>query len=139
MGGRPNHLNTENSREICQTSDDIFWAKEEFKKTLVIGSGYIGMECGGFLSGLGKDVSILYRSKILRGFDEDMVEKVVNFMKKEKVKFVKGTLVSMKKEERIKVTLKVDNEGKIEEVEEEYDNILLAIGRTPVTKELNLE
>lgn len=27
------------------------------------------MECGGFLNGFGKDVTILYRSVVLRNFD----------------------------------------------------------------------
>lgn len=51
------------------SSDDIFWSKKEFGDTLVVGSGYIGMECGGFLNGMGKKTTILYRSKVLRHFD----------------------------------------------------------------------
>ena len=61
VGGRPNYMNIKGDKEFAQTSDDIFWSKKPFGKTLVIGSGYIALECGGFLSGLKKDVTILYR------------------------------------------------------------------------------
>ena len=62
-------MNLKNCKELCQTSDDIFWSKKEFGKTLIIGSGYIGMECGGFLNNFGKNVTILYISKVLKNFD----------------------------------------------------------------------
>ena len=77
VGGRPKYLDIEGCKELCQSSDDIFWAKKEFGKTLVVGSGYIGMECGGFLRGFGKDVTIMFRSKILRSFDKDVVSRIV--------------------------------------------------------------
>lgn len=69
VGGRPNYLNVPGSKELTQSSDDIFWTQKPYGKTLVIGAGYIALECAGFLRGLNKDVTILYRSKILREFD----------------------------------------------------------------------
>jgi thioredoxin reductase (NADPH) len=50
-GGRPRHLDIPGLKENSITSDDIFWRNEEPGKTLVIGAGYIGLECGGFLTG----------------------------------------------------------------------------------------
>ncbi len=50
VGGRPNYLEIEN-KYLAITSDDIFFSKEP-KKTLVVGGGYIAIECAGFLSGL---------------------------------------------------------------------------------------
>lgn len=38
-------------------------------KTIIAGGSYIALECAGFLSGLGYDVTVLYRSILLRGFD----------------------------------------------------------------------
>ena len=87
VGGRPNYLNLPNAKELCYTSDDIFWSKKEFGKTLVVGGGYIAMECAGFLNNFGKKVTILYRSKILKKFDQDIVEKLVDFMKEQKITF----------------------------------------------------
>ena len=54
VGGRPNYLNIPNDKELCHTSDDIFWSSKEFGKTLVVGGGYIAMECAGFLNNFGK-------------------------------------------------------------------------------------
>ena len=54
VGGRPNYLNLPNALELCHTSDDIFWSQKEFGKTLVVGGGYIAMECAGFLNNFGK-------------------------------------------------------------------------------------
>lgn len=39
-------------------------------KTLVIGGGYIAMECAGFLHGLGYDTTIMVRSQVMRQFDD---------------------------------------------------------------------
>ena len=36
-------------KELCVTSDDIFWLPQNPGKTLVIGAGYIALECAGFL------------------------------------------------------------------------------------------
>lgn len=62
-------LNLPGVKEYAQTSDDIFWSKKPFGKTLIVGSGYIALECAGFLNGLKKNVSVLYRETFLRGFD----------------------------------------------------------------------
>ena len=51
------------------TSDDLFSLKEDPGKTLVIGGGYIALECAGFLNGLGKDVTMINRSTFLRVMD----------------------------------------------------------------------
>lgn len=48
------------------TSDDIFASKKNPGKTLVVGGGYIALECAGFLKGLGFDVSIMTRGLYLR-------------------------------------------------------------------------
>lgn len=76
-------------------------------------------------------MTVLYRSKILKNFDEDIVEKLVNFMKEQKISFLKGQISKLeKKGEKIHVTINGDIE--------EFDNVLLAVGRTPTTKNLGL-
>lgn len=90
VGGRPTILNIPGAKEYAQTSDDIFWSKKDFGKTLIIGSGYIALECGGFLAGMGKNVTILYRGGILKSFDQKIVEKIVEYMKDKGVNFLLG-------------------------------------------------
>lgn len=136
VGGRPNYLECDGARELCITSDDIFWMKKPPGKTLVIGAGYIGLECGGFLKGLGRDVDVLYRSQVLRGFDEGIRDKLVKYLTDSGMNFIKGSPLGFYKQgEKILAKLKLgDNtEDRI------YDTVLLAIGRTPDTKSLNLE
>lgn len=40
-------------------------------KTLVIGASYIALETAGFLKAFGNETDVLYRSKVLRKFDND--------------------------------------------------------------------
>lgn len=69
-GGRPTFLdNIKDSEKLCITSDDLFQLKKAPGKTLIVGASYIALECGGFLAGLGYDVTIMVRSILLRGFD----------------------------------------------------------------------
>ena len=56
------------------------------------------MECGGFLRGFGKDVTIMFRSVVLRAFDQDVVKRIVKYMKAEGMKFLKGSPVKFEKE-----------------------------------------
>ena len=69
VGGRPNILPDtvcKNARELSITSDDIFYLKTPPKKTLVIGGGYIAVECAGFLRTIGYPVTLMARSIFLR-------------------------------------------------------------------------
>jgi len=68
------------------TSDDIFSMTEDPGKTLVVGGGYIALECAGFLNGLGKDVTMINRSTFLRVMDGDMSERIVKDMEAQGVK-----------------------------------------------------
>lgn len=136
VGGRPNYLNVEGAGELCITSDDIFWMKEAPGKTLVVGSGYIGLECGGFLRGLGKEVDILYRSEVLRGFDQNITSRLVKYLTEFGMNFIKGNPLGFYKDgNQIRAKLELGGQ----EEERIYDTVLLAIGRTPDTKGLNLD
>lgn len=72
-------------------SDDIFSLPYAPGKTLFIGASYIALECAGFLHGLGDDVTVMVRSIFLRGFDQDMANKVGGYMETHDVKFLKKT------------------------------------------------
>lgn len=64
--------------ELYITSDDLFSLKEDPGETLVVGGGYIAVECAGFLAGLGKKVHLINRSSFLRSMDSDMAERIVD-------------------------------------------------------------
>ena len=130
-GGRPRYLDSiPNIRDLAITSDDIFWKKEAPGKTLVIGSGYIGCELSGALSGMGYDVTMLVRSKILRGFDSQMVDYVKEGLKSVGVKFQNGNIKTLTRGEDGKIQATwVNKEGASEN--DAFDTLILAIGRTP--------
>lgn len=48
--------------------------------TLVIGASYVALECAGFLTSLGYDVTVMVRSILLRGYDQDMANRVGIYM-----------------------------------------------------------
>lgn len=54
-----------------------------------MGASYVALECAGFLAGLGLDVTIMVRSILLRGFDQEMAEKVGSYMEQYGVKFIR--------------------------------------------------
>jgi thioredoxin reductase (NADPH) len=141
-GGRPRYLDIEGMKENCITSDDLFWQKKAPGKTLVLGGGYVALECGGFIKGLGHDVEILYRSVCLRGFDLDMVSKITGYMEKTGVVFNKGEALSMKKLENGMIEVKVtvdDGKGNMKEEVRVVETVLAAVGRDPVTKKMGLQ
>lgn len=54
----------------------------------MIGASYVALESAGFLNGLGYDVTVLVRSKVLPNFDQDFSKKVKAFMIKHGIKFI---------------------------------------------------
>lgn len=54
----------------------------------LINSSDIGLECAGFLKGLGYDATVMVRSVVLRGFDQQMAGLITNEMKERGIKFL---------------------------------------------------
>lgn len=91
-GGRPTYPDIPGAREFCLTSDDIFWKQEKPGKTLIIGASYIALECAGFLHALGIDTTVMVRSIFLRGFDQQLANKVGDYMAKTGMKFIRNSV-----------------------------------------------
>ena len=73
-------------------SDDLFSLDYCPGKTLCIGASYVSLECAGFLAGIGLDVTVMVRSILLRGFDQQCAEIIGDYMKNHKVKFIRGAV-----------------------------------------------
>jgi len=114
VGGRPTYPGIPGDKEFGITSDDIFSLKKAPGKTLVIGASYIALECSGFLSAFGYDTTVMVRSIFLRGFDQDMANKIGFYMGNHGTKFIhKATPSKMEKpdpEGRIHVTYNQEGE-----------------------------
>lgn len=136
-GGRPKYLGIPNEEELCITSDDLFSLPQAPGKTLVVGASYVALECAGFLTGLKYDTTVMMRSIPLRGFDQQCAEQICDYMQENGTKFIRGAIpASIDKAEsgKIKVTWKPTN-GEGEMLFDEYDTVLLAIGRYALTSE----
>jgi glutathione reductase (NADPH) len=59
--------------EHAITSNEIFYLKEQPKRMVIVGGGFIALEFATIMDGLGTDVTLMYRGELfLRGFDYDM-------------------------------------------------------------------
>ena len=134
-GGRP-VIPAIPGAEYGMTSDGFFELEDLPKRVAVVGAGYIAVELAGVLNGLGSEAHLFVRKHApLRSFDPLIVETLVEVMNtegptlhtesvpKEVVKNADGSL-----------TLKLEN-GK----EQTVDALIWAIGREPMTDNLNIE
>jgi thioredoxin reductase (NADPH) len=135
VGGRPNLGGYPGVEECCISSDDIFWKKEPVGKTLVVGASYIALETAGFCAAFGFDTTVMVRSILLRGFDEEVAKRIGDYMEKKGCKFVRETVPS-KFEKTADGKVKVFVNDKEYDI---YDTVFVAIGRTGCGGWLNLE
>lgn len=146
-GGRPRYpADIEGCKEYCISSDDLFSLPRCPGKTLVVGASYVALECAGFLAALGYEVKVMVRSILLRGFDQQMAEMIGKYMSEHNITFIRPCVP--KKVEKImdevegqppvfKVTAVRQDTG--EELSEEFNTVLMAVGRDPCTGQLGLE
>lgn len=144
VGGRPKYPGEiKGAVANCITSDDLFSLKYNPGKTLCVGASYVSLECAGFLKGIGLDVTVMVRSILLRGFDQQIANKIGDYMEQNHgVKFIRGSVPveirRIKDGEPGELLVLYMNE-KNEICEETFNTVVLAVGREPCTKELKLE
>ncbi|KAK6024088.1 thioredoxin and glutathione reductase, partial [Ostertagia ostertagi] len=136
------------AREYCVSSDDLFSLPYPPGKTLCVGASYVSLECAGFLHGLGYDVTVMVRSILLRGFDQDMAERIRAHMKESGIKFENAVPTRIEEIEpktktkagriRVHFARKV-SDTETEEHSEEYNTVVMAIGRDAMTKDIGLD
>ena len=140
-GGRPRYPDIPGVR-LGISSDDIFSLPHSPGKTLLVGASYIALECAGFLTGLGCSATVMVRSILLRGFDQQMAGKIGEYMEEIGVNFVRECVPTRleRVEEgspgKLKVTA-VYNDGT--EFVEEFNTVIFAIGRDACTANMGLE
>lgn len=146
-GGRPKYpTDIKGAVENTITSDDLFSLPYCPGKTLCVGASYVSLECAGFLKGIGLDVTVMVRSILLRGFDQQMADLIGNYMENNSgIKFARGSVPVeiIRTKERTdtdpgEVLVKYKNE-KGEILEETFNTVLLAVGRDPCTAEIGLD
>ncbi|XP_067004127.2 thioredoxin reductase 1, cytoplasmic-like [Anabrus simplex] len=141
VGERPKYLHIPGANEFAITSDDIFSLERSPGRTLIVGASYVALECAGFLIGLGFDCTVMVRSILLRGYDQQMANMVGQHLTSLGVKFIyKCVPISIEKiSEGVASRLKVTSQKDTEVIVGEYNTVLLAVGREPRIKDLGLE
>lgn len=87
-GGHPTYLDIPGS-QLAITSDDMFWLKSDpGPRVLVVGAGYIALECASFLRHLGHEVSVMVRGQVLRKMDTQSGEQVAELMERDGIRFI---------------------------------------------------
>ena len=109
------------------------------KKMLVVGGGYIGLEMGSVWSRLGAEVHVVeFLDHITPGMDSEISKEFLKILQKKGIKFHLEVKVEniIKKTKGVVVTTS-NKEGK--KLDFDCDVVLIAVGRKPNTKNLNLE
>ena len=109
------------------------------KNLLIIGGGYIGLEMGTVFNSLGSVVSIAeFLPNLLPGADADLVKPLARKLKKQFEEIylsTKITSVSPSKPKGLTVTMEKDGRTSTKK----FDQVLVAVGRKPNTKNIGLE
>lgn len=135
-GGKPSVPDVP-GKELTITSDGFFDLETQPKKIAVVGAGYIAVELAGILHALGSSTHLLFRQDtVLRSFDPYIVGTLMDSMKAHGPHLHANTTVKLLAKEADGTTSIHTKDGsKLTG----FDVVLTAIGRTPVTKTLNLE
>ena len=109
------------------------------RNMLVVGGGYIGLELGSVYHALGSQVSVVeFMPSLLPGADNDLVRPLTRKLQKSFKNIYLSTIVKKVKPSKNAVTVHFEDSEKKEFVEE-FDILLVSIGRVPNTNNLRLE
>lgn len=121
--------------ELAITSNEVFHLKNQPKRVLVTGAGFISVEFAGIFKGLGSEVTVSYRrDKVLRGFDEDLRDHLTAEMTAKGINFLFES--SIAKIEKTGTGLLVSF---ADGTAQEFDCVMHSIGRVPNTQGMGLE
>ena len=134
VGGKPKKLDIPGI-DLAWSSDDIFELKVFPKKLLIVGGGYIACEFASIFKNLGTEVTQIIRGEnLLNGFDKDLSECLEKSMN--------SVGINLKFKNKLK-SIRIINDHLESTLESGRklltNNILIATGREPSLKGLNLE
>ncbi|PWU11733.1 MAG: dihydrolipoyl dehydrogenase [Verrucomicrobia bacterium] len=120
------------------TSREALEVEDIPESLLVIGGGYIGMELGTVYATLGSKIVLVEAlDTILAGADADLVRPVLAYAKKAFKEIRLKTKVSKMATSGKQIKVQFDLDG--QKIEELYDRVLVAVGRSPNSQDLGLE
>lgn len=133
-GGRPVRPDIPGA-ELGLISDDLFEFETLPSRVLVVGGGFIACEFATILHGLGCATTMIHRGeRVLRGFDEEMRERVGDQLADIGVDLRLGRNAVALERDGAGVRAHLDDGGS-----ERFDAVIFATGRAPNSRGLGLE
>ena len=122
-------------KELAITSREMFQLEKIPEKLAIVGGGYIGVEFASMMNAMGSEVVLMEIDElILSGFDRDLRKTVQEGLIDRGIEFMGETTAEKITQTGDKLQLSLSNERIIT-----VDKVLLATGRAPNTKNLNLD
>jgi glutathione reductase (NADPH) len=134
-GGAPTVPDTPGA-ELGITSDGFFELEVLPRRVAVVGSGYIAVELAGMLNALGTEVTMLLRREhLLRNFDATLRENLMEEMLGDGIDILSRARVEeLQRDAGGTLSIRCDTGQRLEG----FDQLVWAIGRYPLTGDLNL-
>jgi glutathione reductase (NADPH) len=134
-GGMPWLAESRPGLEHVITSNEAFTLPRLPQSIIVAGGGYIAMEFAGIFARLGVETTIIYRGdKILRGFDEDLRDRLTEAYTRQGIRIVCGHIFTRIEKTAAGLVGHLSGGGTLE-----AEQIMFAVGRTPNTAGLGLD
>jgi glutathione reductase (NADPH) len=134
-GGHPNVDRKLPGVEHVITSNDVFHLEQMPRRIVIAGGGYIATEFASIFSGLGSEVTLIYRGEqILRGFDADLRAGLCEAFAARGIRVINDKVFTGIEKTPSGLVGTTTGGEKLE-----ADQILFAIGRTPNARGLGLE
>ncbi|MEJ1158229.1 glutathione-disulfide reductase [Prosthecomicrobium sp. N25] len=134
-GGWPTTDERLPGREHVITSNEVFHLKEQPRRLVVAGGGYIAVEFACLFAGLGTETTLVYRGEeILRGFDREVRGHVRHELEKRGVTVRLGDVFARIDRGPAGLSIATRSGATLA-----ADQVLMAIGRAPNTRNLGLE
>ena len=113
--------------------------KQVPKKLAIIGGGYIGLEMGSVWSRLGSKVTVFeYLEYITPGMDREISNEFKKILTKQGINFKMGSKVNSVKNMGDIVSINYTDIKNSKNEKDEFDKVLVSVGRKPYTEGLNL-
>jgi pyruvate/2-oxoglutarate dehydrogenase complex dihydrolipoamide dehydrogenase (E3) component len=119
------------------TSTEMISTADLPRRLVILGGGYVGIEFAGMYSQFGSQVTVLEAfPRIMSGEDDDIVEAASDILREQGVVLTTGARVTEVGDGPDSAVVSYEKDGQVATVE--ADVILVALGRVPATRGLNL-
>ena len=122
----------------AMSSTDMVHTTDLPRRLVILGGGYVGIEFAGMYSQFGSEVTVLEaNARIMPNEDDDIVEAACQILREQGVVLAASARVTAISDGAENAVVHYERDGRSGSVE--ADAILVALGRVPATRGLNLQ